>query len=46
MTKVTVPAVRIMRDGRITIDKNVRDSYGIVEGSVWKITLEKIETEE
>lgn len=43
MTKITIPAVRIMKDGRITIEKTTREIYGIVEGSTWKLTLEKIE---
>ena len=46
MRKVTIPAVRIMKDGRITIDKQTRDTYGIVEGTVWKLNMEKIEKEE
>jgi bifunctional DNA-binding transcriptional regulator/antitoxin component of YhaV-PrlF toxin-antitoxin module len=40
--KVTIPAVRIMKDGRITIDKATREAYGIVEGTMWKLTLEKL----
>jgi len=45
MTKVTIPAVKIMKDGRITIDKQTRKSYGIVEGTIWKLTLEKVNAE-
>lgn len=45
MTKVTIPAVRIMKGGRITIDKAIRDSYKIDEGSVWKLTLEEVNTD-
>ncbi len=41
-TKVTIPAITIMKDGRITIDKTIRDTYGIIEGTVWKLTLEKV----
>ena len=40
--KVIIPAVKIMKDGRITIDKAIRDTYGINEGSVWQVTLERI----
>lgn len=43
--KVTIPAVRIMKDGRITINKDIRDAYKIEEGSVWKLTLEEVNTE-
>lgn len=43
MTEINIPAVKVMKDGRITIDKAIRDTYGIKEGSVWKITLESME---
>jgi bifunctional DNA-binding transcriptional regulator/antitoxin component of YhaV-PrlF toxin-antitoxin module len=40
---VTIPAVKIMKEGRITIDKEIRVAYGIAVGSMWKVTLEEIE---
>ncbi len=42
MQKIIIPAVKIMKDGRITIDKKIRETYGISKGTIWKLTLEKI----
>ena len=43
---LTIPVVKIMKDGRITIYKTIRESYNITEGSLWKLTLEKVKVKD